>query len=89
MGLGGPVGRYLLLQQLPAGIDVAVRGGRFGFQNLFTGLGNGFVAFLFWKNGLIGALLSNPILVSRRLLFSQGCCFGGIWLVPFLMVNRT
>ena len=89
MGLGGPVGRYLLLQQFSTGVDVAVRGGRFRFQNLFTGLGNGVVAFLFWKNGLIGALLSNPIFVSRRLLFSQSCCFGGIWLVPFLMVNRT
>ena len=33
MGLGGPVGRYLLLQQLPAGVDIAVRSSRFGFQN--------------------------------------------------------
>ena len=33
MGLGGPVGRYLLLQQLPTGIDVAVSGSVFGFQN--------------------------------------------------------
>ena len=89
MGLRSPAGRYLLLQQLSTGVDVAVRGGRFGFQNSFAGLGNRFAAFLFWKDSLIGALLSNPILVSRRLLFSQGCCFGGIWLVPFLMVNRT
>ena len=89
MGLSGPTSRYLLLYQLPIGVDVAVNGGVFGFQNSFTGLGSGLVAFLFWKNGLIGALLSNPILVSGRLLFSQGCCFGGIWLVPFLMVNRT
>ena len=45
MGLGGPIGRNLLLQQLPTDVDVTIRGGRFGFQNLFTGLGNGFAAF--------------------------------------------
>ena len=33
MGLGGPVGRNLLLQQLPAGIDVAVGNGSLGLQN--------------------------------------------------------
>ena len=33
VGLGSPAGRYLLLQQLPTGVDVAVRGGRFGLQN--------------------------------------------------------
>ena len=33
MGLGGPAGRYLLLQQLPAGVDIAVGNSGFGFQN--------------------------------------------------------
>ncbi len=52
MGLGGPVGRYLLLQQLPTGIDIAVSGSVFGLQNLFAGLANGFVAFL-WRRFFI------------------------------------
>ena len=33
VSLGGPASRYLLLQQLPAGIDVAVGNSGFGFQN--------------------------------------------------------
>ena len=33
MGLGGPVGRYLLLLQLAARIDVAVGNSGFGLQN--------------------------------------------------------
>ena len=45
VGLSGPVGRYLLLQQLPTGVDIAVSGSVFGLQNLFAGLANGFVAF--------------------------------------------
>ena len=39
MGLGGPAGRFLLLQQLPTGVDVAIRGGRFGLQNPVSRLG--------------------------------------------------
>ena len=39
MGLGGPVGRYLLLQQLPTGVDVAVGNGDFRFQNPVRRLG--------------------------------------------------
>ena len=45
MSFGGPTSRYLLLQQLPTGVNVAVSGGGFGFQNSFAGLGNGLVAF--------------------------------------------
>ena len=52
MGLSDPVGRYLLLLQLPTGVDIAVSGGGFGLQNLFAGLANGFVAFL-WRRFFI------------------------------------
>ena len=33
VSLGGPVGRYLLLQQLPTGVDIAVRNSSLGLQN--------------------------------------------------------
>ena len=39
MGLGGPVGRYLLLQQLSTGVEVAVGNGDFRFQNPVRRLG--------------------------------------------------
>ena len=39
MGLGGPASRYLLLQQLPTGVDVAVGNGDFRFQNPVRRLG--------------------------------------------------
>ena len=55
MGLSGPVGRYLLLQQLPAGIDIAVSGGGFRGNDLTGGL---------YVNGSV-ALRLNRFLRSR------------------------
>ena len=59
VGLGGPVGRYLLLQQLPTGIDVAVGNGSLGLQNPVGRLGgNGIFFFLVYhrRQSLIRAL---------------------------------
>ena len=55
MGLGGPAGRYLLLQQLPTGVDVAVSGGSFRGNDLTGSL---------YVNGSV-ALRLNRFLRSR------------------------
>ena len=62
------VGRYLLLQQLPTGVDIAVSGSVFGLQNLFAGLANGFVAFL-WRRFFIWCGDSSQFLSQHPLYF--------------------